>query len=75
MRCANMGFHAVAEHDVEQVWHDFWVPILDDACLQDANWRGVYIPASAFEQIKRELYDYHQMQERYRKLMSIGEAR
>lgn len=49
----------MAEHDVEQVWHDFWVPILDEACMEHPDgWGSIELPRAALDQIKRELYDF-----------------
>lgn len=39
----------MAEHDVEQVWQEFWLPIVAPEGEID------------IEQIKRELYDYRQL--------------
>lgn len=49
----------MAEHDVEQVWRDFWVPILDNAFLEHPTTQEISLPLPAYEQIKRELYDFH----------------
>lgn len=51
----------MAEHDVEKIWHDFWVPCLDGALEGKPLGRSIAIPSSYFDQIKRELYDFHQM--------------
>lgn len=52
----------MAEHDVEQVWHDFWIPILDEACMEHPEgWGSIELPRAAFEQIKRELYDFRML--------------
>lgn len=51
----------MAEHDVEAVWQDFWVPCLDNAVEGQPLGLSISIPGAYYEQIKRELYDYHQM--------------
>lgn len=51
----------MAEHDVEKVWAEFWVPCLDNAVEGTPLGQSVALPGAYFDQIKRELYDYHQM--------------
>lgn len=43
----------MAEHDVEQVWHEFWEPIVTQSGLTGS--------VLDIDQIKRELYDYRQL--------------
>lgn len=51
----------MAEHDVEAIWHDFWVPVLDGAVEGVPLGPSIAIPGAYFDQIKKELYDYHKL--------------
>ena len=47
------------EHDVEAIWHDFWIPCLDVAVEGQPLGQSIAIPGAYWDQIKREMYDYH----------------
>lgn len=49
----------MAEHDVEAIWHNFWIPILDEASEGKPMGRFISVPSEVFDQIKREMADYH----------------
>lgn len=51
----------MAEHDVEQVWAEFWTPALDQAVEGLPLGKSVAIPGVYYDQIKRELFDYHRL--------------
>lgn len=53
-----------AEHDVEQIWHDFWVEVLDKAVEGKPLGQSIAVPGAYWDQIKREMYDYHRLLDR-----------
>lgn len=50
------------EHtEVDQIWTEFWVPVMDAAVEGLPLGQSIAIPGVYFEQIKRELFDYHKL--------------
>lgn len=50
----------MAEHDVEETWEEFWLPILREAEGDPgvAFVEGDYLSVAMLDQVKRELHDY-----------------